>query len=188
MIILDEPTNDLDVEVLSSLESALDEFPGTCISVSHDRFFLSRVCTSSQRLQFDLDPSGYYLFTGSQDGRILAYNTENVRLLLLLPRAILGGKRKAGERSWHGTPLLHVRLRPPSRLPLFLITYRYHSLPLTPQGSLVAQIEGNSDAVNGISHHPTWPAIASASGQRHFSKHRRIDLGIEVTRVCRDLL
>lgn len=42
---LDEPTNDLDVEVLSSLESALEEFVGSSIIVSHDRWFLDRVCT-----------------------------------------------------------------------------------------------------------------------------------------------
>lgn len=42
ILILDEPTNDLDVETLSILEDYIDEFPGAVISVSHDRYFLDR--------------------------------------------------------------------------------------------------------------------------------------------------
>jgi ATPase subunit of ABC transporter with duplicated ATPase domains len=42
---LDEPTNDLDVETLRALEEALLAFPGTVIVVSHDRWFLDRIAT-----------------------------------------------------------------------------------------------------------------------------------------------
>jgi len=45
VIFLDEPTNDLDIDVLASLESAVQEFFGTAIVVSHDRWFLDKVCT-----------------------------------------------------------------------------------------------------------------------------------------------
>lgn len=45
VIMLDEPTNDLDLEVLRSLEDALVDFPGSAIVVSHDRWFLNRTCT-----------------------------------------------------------------------------------------------------------------------------------------------
>ena len=45
MILLDEPTNDLDVETLSSLENALLDFPGCAVVISHDRMFLDRVAT-----------------------------------------------------------------------------------------------------------------------------------------------
>jgi ATP-binding cassette ChvD family protein len=45
LILLDEPTNDLDVETLSSLEAALEDFPGCAIIISHDRFFLDRIAT-----------------------------------------------------------------------------------------------------------------------------------------------
>jgi ATPase subunit of ABC transporter with duplicated ATPase domains len=45
LILLDEPTNDLDVETLSSLEAALEDFPGSAAIISHDRFFLDRIAT-----------------------------------------------------------------------------------------------------------------------------------------------
>ncbi len=45
LLLLDEPTNDIDVETLRSLEEALSEFPGCCLIVSHDRWFLDRICT-----------------------------------------------------------------------------------------------------------------------------------------------
>jgi ATP-binding cassette ChvD family protein len=45
MILLDEPTNDLDVETLRNLEEALNEFPGCAVVISHDRWFLDRVAT-----------------------------------------------------------------------------------------------------------------------------------------------
>ena len=45
LILLDEPTNDLDVETLSSLEAALEDFPGCAVVITHDRFFLDRVAT-----------------------------------------------------------------------------------------------------------------------------------------------
>jgi len=45
LLMLDEPTNDLDVETLRALEQALLEFPGSAIVISHDRWFLDRICT-----------------------------------------------------------------------------------------------------------------------------------------------
>ncbi len=44
VLLLDEPTNDLDISTLNILEDYLDEFPGVVICVSHDRYFLDRVC------------------------------------------------------------------------------------------------------------------------------------------------
>ncbi len=46
VLLLDEPTNDLDIETLNVLEDFLDGWPGTLIVVSHDRYFLERVCDS----------------------------------------------------------------------------------------------------------------------------------------------
>jgi ATP-binding cassette subfamily F protein uup len=45
VIILDEPTNDLDIQTLRILEDYLDSFPGIILTVSHDRYFLDRVVT-----------------------------------------------------------------------------------------------------------------------------------------------
>jgi ATP-binding cassette subfamily F protein 3 len=59
VLVLDEPTNHLDIPAREALETALDEYPGTIITVSHDRFFLDRVAT--QMLSFE------------QDGTVLDY-------------------------------------------------------------------------------------------------------------------
>ncbi|HWE45060.1 MAG TPA: energy-dependent translational throttle protein EttA [Caulobacteraceae bacterium] len=45
VILLDEPTNDLDVETLQALEAALEDFPGCAVVISHDRWFLDRLAT-----------------------------------------------------------------------------------------------------------------------------------------------
>ncbi len=45
LLLLDEPTNDLDVDTLRALEEALEEFAGCAIIISHDRWFLDRICT-----------------------------------------------------------------------------------------------------------------------------------------------
>jgi ATP-binding cassette subfamily F protein uup len=51
ILILDEPTNDLDVDTLDTLQEALDEFPGAIILVTHDRYFMDQVAT--ELLAFD---------------------------------------------------------------------------------------------------------------------------------------
>jgi ATP-binding cassette subfamily F protein uup len=59
ILILDEPTNDLDIETLTILEDYLDEFPGAVISVSHDRYFLDRVATKIFSFEGDGDVVQY---------------------------------------------------------------------------------------------------------------------------------
>jgi ATP-binding cassette subfamily F protein uup len=53
VLLLDEPTNDLDIETLTALEDLLDSWPGTLIVVSHDRYFVERVCDDVHALSGD---------------------------------------------------------------------------------------------------------------------------------------
>jgi ATPase subunit of ABC transporter with duplicated ATPase domains len=45
VLLLDEPTNDIDINTLRALEEALENFAGCAVIISHDRWFLDRVCT-----------------------------------------------------------------------------------------------------------------------------------------------
>ncbi|MDR1449714.1 MAG: energy-dependent translational throttle protein EttA [Propionibacteriaceae bacterium] len=66
VILLDEPTNDLDVETLQSLEDALLEFPGCAVVISHDRWFLDRVATHILAWEGDdEDPAKWFWFEGN---------------------------------------------------------------------------------------------------------------------------
>ena len=66
LILLDEPTNDLDVETLGSLENALEQFPGCAVVISHDRWFLDRTCTHILAWEgTDEDESKWYFFEGN---------------------------------------------------------------------------------------------------------------------------
>src|SRR5690606_22272784 len=62
VLLLDEPTNDLDVNTLRALEEGLENFAGCAVIISHDRWFLDRVCTHI--LAFEGD-SQVYFFEGS---------------------------------------------------------------------------------------------------------------------------
>jgi len=62
VLLLDEPSNDLDVETLRALEDALLEFPGCAMVISHDRWFLDRICTHILAAEGD---SQWNFFTGN---------------------------------------------------------------------------------------------------------------------------
>jgi ATP-binding cassette ChvD family protein len=66
LILLDEPTNDLDVETLGSLENALEQFPGCAVVISHDRWFLDRVVTHILAWEGDdQNPAAWFWFEGN---------------------------------------------------------------------------------------------------------------------------
>jgi ATP-binding cassette ChvD family protein len=68
VILLDEPTNDLDVDTLSSLENALLEFPGCAVVISHDRMFLDRVATHMLAWEgTEEDPDKWFWFEGNYE-------------------------------------------------------------------------------------------------------------------------
>ncbi|WP_410665851.1 energy-dependent translational throttle protein EttA [Amycolatopsis sp. lyj-84] len=69
LILLDEPTNDLDVETLGSLENALEQFPGCAVVISHDRWFLDRVATHILAWEgTEENPSQWFWFEGNFEG------------------------------------------------------------------------------------------------------------------------
>ncbi|WP_344425989.1 energy-dependent translational throttle protein EttA [Pseudonocardia ailaonensis] len=78
LILLDEPTNDLDVETLGSLENALEQFPGCAVVISHDRWFLDRVVTHILAWEgTDENPAAWFWFEGNFD----AYEKNKVERL-----------------------------------------------------------------------------------------------------------
>ena len=74
LILLDEPTNDLDVDTLRALEDALVEFGGCLVVVSHDRWFLDRICTHT--LAFEGDSNVFWY-----EGSYSEYETDRKRRL-----------------------------------------------------------------------------------------------------------
>lgn len=65
LILLDEPTNDLDVETLGSLENALEKFPGCAVVISHDRWFLDRTCTHILAWEGNVEEGQWFWFEGN---------------------------------------------------------------------------------------------------------------------------
>jgi len=74
VLLLDEPTNDLDVETLQALESAIEDFAGCAIIISHDRFFLDRLCTHMLAFEGDAHVEWF-------EGNFEAYEADKVRRL-----------------------------------------------------------------------------------------------------------
>jgi len=78
LILLDEPTNDLDIETLGSLENALEQFPGCAVVISHDRWFLDRVVTHILAWEgTDENPASWFWFEGNFE----AYEKNKVERL-----------------------------------------------------------------------------------------------------------
>ena len=74
VLLLDEPTNDLDVETLQALESAIEDFAGCAVIISHDRFFLDRLCTHMLAFEGDAHVEWF-------EGNFEAYEADKVRRL-----------------------------------------------------------------------------------------------------------
>lgn len=75
VLLLDEPTNDLDIETLNRLEDYLDDFGGVVITVSHDRYFLDRICNKI----FSYKGNGKIdIYTGNYGDYLLSKEEEAV--------------------------------------------------------------------------------------------------------------
>ncbi|KGJ02769.1 energy-dependent translational throttle protein EttA [Paracoccus versutus] len=73
-LLLDEPTNDLDVETLQALEAALEDFAGCAVIISHDRFFLDRLCTHILAFEGDAHVEWF-------EGNFEDYEADKIRRL-----------------------------------------------------------------------------------------------------------
>ena len=65
LLLLDEPSNDLDVETLRALEQGLNDFPGCAVVISHDRWFLDRICTHTLAWENEGGEGNWVWFPGS---------------------------------------------------------------------------------------------------------------------------
>ena len=74
VLLLDEPTNDLDVETLRALEDALVDFAGCAVIISHDRFFLDRLCTHILAFEGEAHVEWF-------EGNFEAYEEDKIRRL-----------------------------------------------------------------------------------------------------------
>ncbi|WP_126976940.1 energy-dependent translational throttle protein EttA [Frigidibacter oleivorans] len=74
VLLLDEPTNDLDVETLQALEGALEDFAGCAVIISHDRFFLDRLCTHILAFEGEAHVEWF-------EGNFEAYEEDKIRRL-----------------------------------------------------------------------------------------------------------
>ena len=75
VLLLDEPTNDLDIETLNRLEDYLDDFGGVVITVSHDRYFLDRICNKI----FSYEGNGKIdIYTGNYGDYLLSKEEDAV--------------------------------------------------------------------------------------------------------------
>jgi len=74
VLLLDEPTNDLDVETLQALEAALEDFAGCAVIISHDRFFLDRLCTHILAFEGEAHVEWF-------EGNFEAYEADKIRRL-----------------------------------------------------------------------------------------------------------
>ena len=83
-LILDEPTNDLDLPTLRILEEALIEFDGCLIIVSHDRYFLNRVCNGIFAFEGDgkvyFSEGNYDYYLGKKKGRVESKAVDNKKI------------------------------------------------------------------------------------------------------------
>jgi ABC transport system ATP-binding/permease protein len=103
VLLLDEPTNDLDIDTLTALEDLLDGWPGTLVVVSHDRYFVERVCDDVYALT---DGGGIVHLPGGiaqyleqrRDAQIIPAGAQLASRAQLAPGAQIRASRKQAQR------------------------------------------------------------------------------------------
>ncbi len=101
LLILDEPTNYLDIPARHAVESALNEYDGTLITVTHDRYFLDTVCTKVIEVKdkhIKVFPGTYSAMKGRRNVREIVMDADEYRVLSSFTNWATGRKFGKGDR------------------------------------------------------------------------------------------
>jgi len=103
VLLLDEPTNDLDIETLTALEDLLDDWPGTLVVVSHDRYFVERVCDNVYALSEEHGirhlPGGIDQYIDQRRDAERSRDEKTPKKPAVSPGAAIRMSRKEAQRS-----------------------------------------------------------------------------------------
>ena len=111
VLVLDEPTNDLDIDTLELLEELLQSYPGTVFLVSHDRRFLDNVVTSLIAWEGDLHPGRWREY----EGGIADWRTQRARMLAAQGAAAASAPRAAASAPPPATVTAAAAAKPRKR-------------------------------------------------------------------------
>ena len=161
VVVLDEPTNDLDIETLELLEQLLQDYAGTLIVVSHDRAFLDNVVTQV------IAPVGEGVWLENAGGYAdwISYRERLERERSAQPR-VAGATGKSSRGAQDGS---RAPARKPSRL-TFNETRELARLP-----DRIAELEGEQKSLTALLEDPALHARDPAEGRRIASRLGQIE-------------
>ena len=133
LLVLDEPTNDLDLETLDLLQERLAEYPGTVLLVSHDRDFLDRVATS--------------VIAAEGNGRWIEYAGGYTDMLAQRASRPSADRREQRPRTKQPRPTKEVRAQPAAR-PRRMSFQDRHALDTLP--ARIAALQTKIAELNGV--------------------------------------
>ncbi|MFM9879730.1 MAG: ATP-binding cassette domain-containing protein [Burkholderiaceae bacterium] len=119
VLVLDEPTNDLDIDTLELLEDLLQNYPGTVLLVSHDRAFLDNVVTSTLAYEGDTEGAGFWR---EYEGGVQDWLTQRQRSLEFAARdaSAAGSPRETPKTGQNDKISSEIGLLPADILPVTL--------------------------------------------------------------------
>jgi ATP-binding cassette subfamily F protein uup len=159
VLILDEPTNDLDLSTLRILEEALVQFQGTVVVVSHDRYFLNRVCTHILAIQGD----------GSTVFNVGNYDQHLALMSVRAQRESPAPAKQSGAAATGHSPATHVPSTAPRTNRKPKLSYKEERELEGIEAALI-EAEGKAAAAEDLLNSPelykkTPPEIAAAQAE-----------------------